>query len=687
MSGQPTFVVSEPARTVAVSDGMQARAAQLLESTLPKLLLERLRDSPQAIAYRVKWRGLYRERTWQDLSERAARFASTLSEAGLRAGDRLAIIADACEQWLIADIACQCLGGVTVGIYPTASISEVEYQIQDAGARIAVVENQEYLDKLVGPNAAVTALTRIFVCDDAALFAYDDERICAFSVPSGWPDQFGLTGTKDSLGTTATTDRPDARTWLEACARAVRPGDAAFIVYTSGTTGHPKGALISHGRHLAGTYNIVAHYPLLERQGLRTVIYLPLCHVLGRDIAVTLPLLCGLTPHYGESVEDLPTTLFESAPQVLFTVPRYLQKFASQLLIGVANSTPLKSWIFNRALAQARRALDARWRGQPESLASRLAHLLAFRPALNKIGFDELQLVISGGAPLPSETAGFWHMLGVNVCEMYGQTETAGAIISGQRSPFPRPGNVGEVAFGIELRLRSAGAVSDSDVGNADVRTGDVRVGEGEILLAGEYRFDGYWRNEAATRSSFTDGWLATGDVGRFDEGRLRLVDRARDFIVTAGGKTLSPSSIENVMRASPYIAEIVVIGHARKFVSALIEIDYETVADWARAQGIMHSGFTQLALHDRVRDLLQAEIDRCNQQLARVEQVKMFRVLPKALDPEEEGEPVTATRKIKRGQMLERFSELVESMYDSTEEALLRGATGWSEQNQRRGV
>lgn len=684
---QPALNPAAAITPIAVPDQVARHSARLLESSLPRVLLERVRETPDRVACRVKWRGLYRDRTWRDLVERSSQFAATLVACGFAAGDRLAIIGDACEHWLIADLACQCLGGISVGIYPTASVAEVEYQIRDAGARVAVVENQEYLDKLVGPAAASTSLADIFVCDDAALFAYDDSRIKRFPVPSGWrPD----CGASDPAADGAGGDGQTAIAWLEQCARGVGPRDPAFIVYTSGTTGNPKGALISHGRHLAGAYNIVAHYPLLASEGLRTVVHLPLCHVLGRDVAVTLPLLCGLTPHYGESVEDLPLTLFEVAPQVLFTVPRYLQKFASQLLIGVSNASPLKSWVFNRALEVARAALPSRWRAHAPGMVARLAHQLAFRPALNKIGFDQLALVISGGAPLPAQTASFWHMLGVNVCEMYGQTETAGAIVSGQRSPFPQPGNVGEVAWGIDLRLRPAAHESVRASANEmakDLAQGSSRDagdgegdGDGEILLGGEYRFDGYWGDAQATHRAFENGWLSSGDVGRFENGRLRLVDRARDFIVTAGGKTLSPSSIENAMRASPYIAEIVVVGHARKFVSALVEIDFDTVADWARGQGLVYSGFTQLALHERVRELLQSEIERANQQLARVEQVKSFRVLPKALDPEEEGEPVTATRKVKRGQMLERFSELVESMYDSTEEALLRSATGQSD-------
>jgi long-chain acyl-CoA synthetase len=249
-----------------------------------------------------------------------------------------------------------------------------------------------------------------------------------------------------------------------------------------------------------------------------------------------------------------------------------------------------------------------------------------------------------------------WHIYGVNVVEMYGQTEEAGGIISGQRGPYPRPGSVGTPVDGIELRLAN----------------------DGEILVRAPDLFEGYWRNEAATHEIVgTDGWLHTGDIGEWRDGSLRLIDRARDFIVTAGGKTISPSFIENALRASPYVAEAVVFGHGRKYLTAVIEIDFDTVADWARANDVAYTGFTSLTAHPRVTSLIEVEIAKANDGLARVEQIKRFRILPKALDPEEEGEPVTPTRKVKRKLMYERFRDLVDCMYDDAEERLIAAEAG----------
>jgi len=339
---------------------------------------------------------------------------------------------------------------------------------------------------------------------------------------------------------------------------------------------------------------------------------------------------------------------------VLFTVPRYLQKLAAQVLVQAGSSSALKRFVYNRATAFARTHVRRRWAGRATGLPA-LVHTAwraaVFRPVLNKIGFDKLELVVSGGAPLPAETMAVWHMLGVNVCEMYGQTETAGGIIAGQRGAFPRPGDVGTVPEGFEVKL-------------AD---------DGEILVRSPDLFEGYWNNpEASLAVLGTDGWMRTGDVGEWRDGSLRLVDRARDFLVTSGGKTISPSFIENALRASPYLAEAVVFGHARKYLTALIEIDFETVADWARSNGVAYTGFTSLVQHARVQGLIKGEIDKANERLARAEQIKAFRILPKALDPEEEDEPVTPTRKVKRKAMYERFRPLVEEMYDDREEQLL---------------
>lgn len=607
---------------------------ELRSTTAPRLLLERAAAVPRDVAFRSKWRGLYRERTWSDYALHVAAAAAALKQLGVAHGMRVAIMSEAREEYLFCDLAAQSLGAIVYGIYPTAAPAEIEFQMRNGGAAVFIAEDQEYVDKIMRVASALPELRAILVIDDTAMSDYDDLRLHRY----------------EKLVDPAAGDLA----LLERIVASVAPADPAFIVYTSGTTGDPKGALISHGKHLAATATVSDSYPVLYERPQRTVAYLPLCHVLGRDIAVTLPLISRLVPHFGEDVEDMATTLFETAPTVLFTVPRYLQKMAAQILVGIQATSIVKRTAYEAAMRLSRSHARNRWDGSVTGLqaaAYGLAQRAVFRPILNKLGCDRLELVVSGGAPLSAETAALWQMLGVNVVEMYGQTECAGGIVSAQRGPFPRPGDVGEPVEGWTVSLAE----------------------DGEILVSSPDLFDGYWNNEEATRAVVgSDGTMRTGDIALMTDGRLKLIDRARDFIVTSGGKTISPSSIESLIRASPYIAEAAVFGHARKYPVALIEIEQDMVADWARANDVSYTGFTNLAQNPRVVTMIGAEIEKANGNLARVEQVKAFRILPKELDPEEEGEPVTATRKIKRKQMEERYRTLIDSMYDDSEEKLL---------------
>src|SRR6058998_515178 len=609
----------------------------LRASTLPGLLAERARTRPERVAFRAKELGIWRETTWRELAARVAALACGLArEYRIAAGETVAIIGNPCPEWTIADLATQALGAITYGIYPTSAPGEVRHLLQHGGASLIVAEDQEHLDKTLEVLDDCPGVRAVLVADTRALFMYRHPRVRP------------LVEVEDR-GREALAGEPDVLARLVPRLSADAP---ATIIYTSGTTGHPKGAVYRHGPHLAACANIIAHYPILARGEHRVVAMLPLCHAMGRNLAITMPLIADIVPHYPESIDAFADALYEIQPTFVFTVPRYLQKFAAHLLVGLDQSSWIKRAAYRAAMAAGRRALELRWNGEgisaPWRLSSRLARATVFRWLLEKVGFARAELVISSGAPLPPPVAMLWQTWGVNLCEAYGQTETGGALVTGQRGPYPRPGDVGTGAPNIEIEL-------DAD---------------GEVLVSAREFFGGYWRDPDATRALYRDGKLLTGDVGEWTAARaLKLVDRKKDIVITAGGKNVSPSRVENLLRASPYISEAAVFGEGRRYLVALLEVDGETAGEWAREHSLVHTGYGSLVAHPDVQALIRAEVARANDDLTRVEQVKAFRLLPRELDPELEGEPVTPTRKVKRRLMAERYGALVEPMYASDEE------------------
>jgi long-chain acyl-CoA synthetase len=622
----------------------QEKYSELRAKTVPGLLFERAKTDPELTAYRAKKLGIYRERTWSEFAKLVSACALGLRELGLKRGQRFALMGDPCEEYVICELAAQTLGAVTYGIYPTSSRKELLYLMEDGQATIFSAENQEYVDRIMPLLDKLPAVQHVIVFDDRGMFTYEHPALVRFA----------------DIMARGESERVSCPYAAEEIARETKPSEDLFIVYTSGTTGDPKGALMSHGKHLAAAYTLIDRYPVLADSRHRTVVYLPLCHVLGKDVAVTLPLMTRIVPHYGENIEDLGRTIFETAPTILFTVPRYLQKYASNILVGIETSSNLKKMLYKLAIRVGRRHIQDVWNGKRNHVTSLLywiCYFTIFRAIMNKIGFDKLQLALSAGAPLSPEVTALWQIYGLNVSEFYGQTETGGAIIAAQTGHFPRPGDVGFPPSCWEVILDD----------------------NGEILVRGEDVFEGYWKNPEKTREVLdVNGWLHTGDVGEYTPGgSLKIVDRVRDIIVTSGGKTISPTYVENALRASPYISEVVVFGHSRNYLSALIEIDFDTISSWARLNNVTYTGFTNLAEKPQVLELIDAEIVKANQDLARVEQVKTFRVIPKELDPEEEGEPVTPTRKVKRHLMYDKFQDLVESMYSSGEKRRVASEIG----------
>src|SRR5437899_5161311 len=386
----------------------------LRASTLPGLLAERARTRPERVAFRAKELGIWRETSWQGLAERVAALASGFArEYRIAAGETVAIVGNPCPEWTIADLAAQALGAVSYGTYPTSAPGEVRHLLQHGGASLIIAEDQEHLDKTLEVLDECPNVRAVLVIDTRALFMYRRPRVRPLAEVV-------------DRGRATLAAEPDA---LGRLARSLSPDDPATIIYTSGTTGHPKGAVYRHGPHLAACANIIAHYPILARGEHRAVAMLPLCHAMGRNLAITMPLIADIVPHYPESVDAFADALYEIQPTFVFTVPRYLQKFAAHLLVGIDASSPLKRAAYRAAMTLGARVLARRRRGGPGLGALALAALArgpVFRWLLEKVGLARARLVVASGAPLPPSVATLWQAWGVNVCEAYGQSETGG---------------------------------------------------------------------------------------------------------------------------------------------------------------------------------------------------------------------------------------------------------------------
>ena len=607
----------------------------LRNKTVPGLFLERVRTTPDEIAYRAKKLGIYKERTWLDFRRAVARCAMGFAQLGLKHGDRVALMGDPCEEYTICELAAQAWGAITYGIYPTSSSTELLRLMSDGKACIFVAGNQEYLDRILPLSKELSTLKHVIVIDTRGMFGYDHPSLISYEKLS-------------EEGAGQLVSRPGA---LEDTVSRLKASDGLCIVYTSGATGHPKGVLISHGKHLAATSALIDRYPVLLERSHRTVVYLSLSNVIGKVIALTLPLLAPVIPHYGEDIEDLNQTFFEVAPTVLFTVPNYLKRFASRILVDIENSSPLKRLVYTMAVSIGRQHLNNVWEKKREvlwKLAYLLCHCIVFRPILNKIGFDKVRIILSMGSPLPPQLMALWQIYGLNLSEAYGMAEMGGGIVSVQGPNYPKPGDVGKPLACLEVML------SDT----------------GEILVRGEELFECYWDNPQLT-DEFRDpkGWLRTEDAGEWTpDGRLKILDRIADSVCPPGRKRISLTAIENALKSSPYINEAVLVGKDRAYLSSLIEIDFEAVSDWASRNNIPFTGFTNLIQHPAVVAHIGKEIEGINSELKPHEQIRAFRIIPGELTPAEDGALVTPTRKIKRKMVYKRFETLIESMYEGSE-------------------
>ena len=616
----------EEEEDVAVTTASDPRFLVHGQDTLPKLFRHVVRERGDRVAMREKDFGIWRSITWRQYGERARHVGLGLVALGLRPRDVVSIVADNCPEWLYTDLGVMSVGGVTNGIYTTDSARQVEYIVNDSGTRFFFAENEEQLDKILEVRAQCPGIVKIFVYDMTGLHAFRDEQVMPFDALL-------------ELGARYDREHPGA---FDPMVEIARPDDLAILVYTSGTTGPPKGAMLSH-RNILFQMNY-SDFIAVPREGDQQLSFLPLCHVAERTFTVFYPLRTGATVNFAESIETVPENIREVAPAVFFAVPRIWEKFYSGVALRMREATLPGKLAYRWSIGVGMRLAEARIAGRTPSIGLRLLYRLADFLALDNIkrsiGMHRVRGAATGAAPIAPDLIKWYLALGIDLREVYGQTENCG-LATAMPAHHIKLGTVGVARSDTEVRLSP----------------------QGEVLLKGPHVFLGYYKNPQKTAETVVDGWLHTGDVGEIDaDGFVRITDRMKDIIITAGGKNVTPSEIENQLKFSPYISDAVVIGDQRKFLSCLIMIDPETVAQFAQERSVPFTDFASLCRAKDVQDLIWGEVERVNKQLARVETIKKFRLIEQILTPEDD--ELTPTMKLKRSFVNKKYKEVIDGMY-----------------------
>ena len=596
------------------------------EDTLPKLFLRNVTQYRDRVALREKDLGIWKRVTWGDYYEHVRDFAMGLKALGFEPGDKVAILGDNCCEWIYADLAAQSLLGIAVGIYPTDVASQVKYILKNSDSKFVVARDQEQVDKVLQVKNELPLLKKVIVIDMKGLRRYKDPLIISFNET-------------EKMGRTLHEQMPN---FFEESIRSTRAEEVAIIVYTSGTTGDPKGAMISHKGMISMVRGLSQ---ILDfRSGDSVVSVLPLCHIAEQMFSLIFPMYVGYTVNFAESVNTLQEDMKEISPTAFLNVPRIWEKMHSNIMIRMQDAIFFKRWVFKAMVPIGERVSQYRLENKPVPLHWRFLHWIAylflFRALKNQLGLLQTRIFVSGAAPLSPDLIKFYHSVGVPVRECYGMTEMSGISFMPKDHEI-RVGGVGKPIPGVEFKLGE----------------------DGEIFQKGDLVFVGYYGNPQATQDTIVDGWLHTGDVGQVDEeGILYLTDRKKDIIITAGGKNIAPSEIENKLKFSPFIKEAIVIGDRRKYLSCLIQIDLENVSNWAQNNKIAYTTYKSLATHPDVNKLIGKEVEEVNKHFSRVETIKKFKILEKELDPDDE--ELTATMKVKRSVIEKKFKDIIEAMY-----------------------
>ncbi|MEW6352580.1 MAG: AMP-binding protein [Thermodesulfobacteriota bacterium] len=600
--------------------------AELTGKTLPQVFLARASERGDTVALREKDLGIWQRVTWNQYRQHVRDFALGLHSLGFTRGDHLAIISENCCEWLYADLAAMCLGGVTLGVYPTSPYPEVHYVVKHSDSVIVVCEDQEQTDKILDVMDDLPALKKIVVKDMKGLRHYPKEKIISFKEV-------------EDLGRELAAKDPELFFTEVATGRAE---DVCIMIYTSGTTGPPKGAMVNHRNVEATTLAAIEALKITDHD--TAVSYLPLCHVAEQILSLYLPMYAGSTVSFAESIATIQSDLREIAPTVFLGVPRIWEKLQNSIVVGMKESTWIKRRLFDACMRVGFKVAGLRLAQERMGLCLKLAwwagYWLTFRALQNYVGLRKVRLCFSAAAKVSPEVLRFFHAIGIRVKEGYGMTECTGLSFIHMADDI-KLGTVGKPVSCIEFKIAA----------------------DGELMKKGPSIFVGYYKNPEASARTVVDGWLMTGDIAEVDgDGHLAIVDRKKDILITSGGKNIAPSLVENELKVSPYIKEAILLGDGRNFVSALIQVDFENTGKWATDNRLAYTNFKSLSSLPEVKRLIQEEVDRVNAKFARVESVRKFLLLAKELDHDDD--EMTATMKVRRANIYKKFAKEIEQIY-----------------------
>ncbi|MGX9352598.1 AMP-dependent synthetase/ligase [Shimia sp. W99] len=595
--------------------------------TVPKLFAKRCEQLGDKTAHREKDLGIWRAYSWKDYWNHAKWIGLGLRALGLERGEVVSILSEDRKEWLYADMGIQAVGGIASGVYTTDSASQLEYLLRDSDSRFLFVENDEQLDKFLEIEDQAPQVVKVIIFEKEGLHDLRHEK-CVFI---------------DDLYDTGRAFDAENHGYFEAEIEKSQPGDTGLLIYTSGTTGMPKGAMLSQ-ENVIGAMVSGAH-ALPTMPGDEQLCFLPLCHILERDVSVYFPLAGKAIVNFAESPETVFDNLQEVSPSHFTAVPRVWEKVYSRVLVLAQEATPIGRLAFNLAVKAGLKRAEYLLARKPVPAMVALNFLiwdfLVLRNLRRMLGMDRMRRGGTGAAPISPELIKWYWAIGVQLLEGYGMTENTG-LATINLPDDNKLGTVGKAVPGFQVRIAE----------------------DGEIQTYGLNNFQGYWRNNEKTAETFTDdGWLRTGDVGKVDDdGFLTITGRLKDIIITAGGKNITPAEIESRLKFSHYVSDAVVIGDARKYLTCLIMIDQENVEKFAQDRKVPFSDFASLCAAQEVVDLIRKEVEEVNKDFARVEQIKDFRLINVLLTAEDE--ELTATMKLKRGFVEKKHSALIEEMY-----------------------